>query len=338
MPDRARGFLLAAPDAAVYDVGTAFSLHVDEQGIPEVEVTSGEVEFSLLGDDGNTFLNQRVNESTRIRADRERKALVKVDRDDEAGPPIIGPDESALPVNDDYVRAVLRDGPALYWRFDGNVLSSTAQDNGLRLDGSVIQPSGEDGVSLVDGHARFRDIDGAPRYIVTNEPIEGINEGAYSIELWMKPEDLHHATCLGIFPEDSPDATKHLNVLEVVTETFLVHDPGSIRFLHRHPPARGSREDANAFTPGMCTPGQWQHVVAIKKTNELKIFLNGECVRTVALIRDCDGKGAYHVVLGQLRPMLNERQFVGSIDELAIYRRALSDQEIENHFRLIMSK
>jgi hypothetical protein len=46
-------------------------------------------------------------------------------------------------------------------------------------------------------------------------------------------------------------------------------------------------------------------------------------------------EAAYHVLLGELRATTPERQFVGSLDEIAIYPQALSDAQIERHYRLI---
>ena len=61
VPERARGFVLNSPTAAVYDLGTEFSVSVDDTGESEVAVLSGEVELSLLGDDGNTRTSRRVS-------------------------------------------------------------------------------------------------------------------------------------------------------------------------------------------------------------------------------------------------------------------------------------
>ncbi len=61
--ERAKGFVLNTAEAAVVDIGTEFGLRFDESGHPEVQVTEGEVEFSLLGEDGNTLTSRRVQQS-----------------------------------------------------------------------------------------------------------------------------------------------------------------------------------------------------------------------------------------------------------------------------------
>jgi hypothetical protein len=49
-PKSARGFTIAAPGLSVIDLGTRFGLSVDEKGVPRVLVTEGEVQLAVDGD------------------------------------------------------------------------------------------------------------------------------------------------------------------------------------------------------------------------------------------------------------------------------------------------
>ena len=155
--------------------------------------------------------------------------------------------------------------------------------------------------------------------------------------MWIRPDDLSHSTCLGIFPESEPDARTHLNVIEIATETFLIHEPGAIRFLHRNPPEQQWKLGTNAFSKGICTPHQWQHIVAVKQSASMALYYNGQLARRVDL-SDANGPGSYRLLAGQLNPASNWRQYSGAMDEVALYPMSLTEEQIAIHYRLVMEK
>ncbi|GAA4454819.1 LamG-like jellyroll fold domain-containing protein [Novipirellula rosea] len=341
VPPRARGFVLNAPKAAIVDLGTEFGVSVTPAGTSEVEVLSGEVELSLLGDDGNTLISKRVKEATRISVDREQDLLQTITAKPKELPKIIAYEDEALPRTDEYAELIRRDSPLLYWRFEDVDESAVANQlirNEMGPNHAAILRHGQNGgknIQLTNGYLRLQRSDSA-RYLVSEQPISGLNQGPYSIELWMKPDDLQHATVLGVFPESRNDSRIFLNVLEIVTDTFMIHEPGALRFLHRTPPTASYETGTNAFTPGLCVPGQWHHVVAVKNTDAMEIYLNGHLTRRVPLADDnVDGSGDFHLIFGQLAAAPDWRQFSGAIDEIAVYSRALTPAEIEHHFTVV---
>ncbi|MEP3481172.1 MAG: LamG-like jellyroll fold domain-containing protein [Fuerstiella sp.] len=335
VPPRARGFILNAPDAAIVDLGTEFGVRIDESGTSEVEVTSGEVRLSLLGDDGNTLLSQLVSEAESVRVDGKEKLLVSVKANERQLPKITTAKDTRLSVPDSYVLKVRQQNPLLYWRFEDQQDGKIANEMGPRWAAVMHQDkSNLEGIKIVNGHAHFQTVDG-PRYLTTEKQIEGLNTGPYSIEFWMKPSGLNRATCLGLFPDDQ--AFNHLNVVEIATETELVHDPGAIRFLHRNPPAHSFELGTNVYTQGVCIPGQWQHIVAVRNKTKLELFFNGQLAKRVN-IKDANSDDAVKFLVGQLNLFTTMRQFVGAIDEVAIYQHALPPSAIETHYQLIASE
>jgi hypothetical protein len=96
------------------------------------------------------------------------------------------------------------------------------------------------------------------------------------------------------------------------------------------------------FTPGMSLySGQryaarrWQHVVAVRNRDSLKLYLDGELAQT-GRATGSTPKGL-QLVVGQLYTDSLYRPYIGYLDELAIYDRALSAEEVEHHYRLIRS-
>ncbi|WP_404308088.1 LamG-like jellyroll fold domain-containing protein [Neorhodopirellula lusitana] len=336
VPPRAQGFVLNAPKAAIVDLGTDFGVRVTPAGISEVEVLSGEVELSVLGDDGNTLSSQHIHEASRIRINGEGDPLQAIESGLNDLPIISGSDNSELPLLLDYVDTVRRDQPTLYWRFDDTDGSVVLNEMPGNHSASVYGlEESDDSIRFQNGYARFDRCD-VKRYLVSENAIEGLNERPYSIEFWMKPDDLQHATCVGIVPENRTDPRMFLNVIEIVTDTFMIHEPGAIRFLHRTPPDVNYEVGTNAFTPGICVPGQWQHVVTVKRTDAMEIYVNGKLVRHVSLAPGkVNSLGNFHVIVGQLTANETWRQFSGAIDEFAIYKRDLSAEEIAEHYQLV---
>ncbi len=335
VPPRARGFILNSPRTAIVDLGTEFGVRLDEAGDPEVEIRRGEIELSLLGDDGNSLINQRFRKDDVIRVDARNEALTKIPRIGAALPEIVPPTDTPLPVTDAYVAAIREEEPSIYWRFEADENGTVRNEVGTQWAAKIHQPDDTaESVRLANGHVRFKRTD-SPRFLATTDALPNLNEGPYAIEFWMMPDDLEHATCLGVFPDSDAAARTHLNAVEIVTNTFLVHPPGAVRLLHRNPPARGGQSDRNVFSSGVCTPGQWQHVVIVKTDVALEIYFNGRLARRVET-EDASGPGDYRLILGQLKMSSAMRQYAGAIDEFAVYKHALPPQRILKHYQAIV--
>ena len=168
---------------------------------------------------------------------------------------------------------------------------------------------------------------------MTSEPIADLNQSEYSIEFWMNPDKLRHASCVGIVAEPNTSDFDHLNVIEIIDDSFPIYQPGSIRFLHRNPPSKWIQQGLNLLSPRFCTPRSWQHVVAVKETERISLYFDGELAKS-APIEGHHGEGAFHLLVGQLKPIQPWRQFSGGIDELAVYRRGLTPTEVKRHYDL----
>ncbi len=336
VPETARGFVLNAPDTAIADLGTEFAVSVDDQGQSEVHVVEGEVEVSLLGDDGNTLLSERLYTAGTLRVRRDLTELKPVEQPSVEFPTVEPRLAPPLVVSPEYVRDVLDAHPLIYWRFesltdDGLVLNEAGNQWPARLHGDPHDPPLMD---VRDGVLQCSAGD-TVRYAGPDEGIPGLNADSFSVEFWVNPDHLHYATLVGVIPEGDAWESYHLNVIELAYNTAQVHDPGSFRFLHRHPP--NVRGGVNLFTPAGCTPGQWHHLVTVKTPQELNIYLNGQLVRHLATKAGSDNI-AYRLLLGTLKPTLTERQLVGSLDEFALYLRPLSAEEVSRHYQLLMGE
>lgn len=337
VPHRARGFILNAPHAAVVDLGTEFSVSVDNKGVTDIAVTNGEIEWSILGEDGTTMTSSRLTEASAVRLNSRAGTSEQLPfheplelRQMQSLP------EPALHVNAEYVQHVKSLKPEIYWRFE------EADDQIIRSEtgsvtGRIENNAADNSVSVQDGNIRFRRDFRQSRYLMTESPIEGLGRGPFSLEFWMRPDDIQHSTCAGLILDEEDFGRNHLSVVEIATDTFLVHEPAAVRFLVRSPPAHDYALGLNAFSPSVCTPGQWQHVVAVWDIGDIRLYFNGRLVRHLQSEQPlCDGQ--FHVILGQLRILPNtHRPYAGAMDEFALYRHALTDEDIRRHYELVAS-
>ena len=78
-------------------------------------------------------------------------------------------------------------------------------------------------------------------------------------------------------------------------------------------------------------------MVCVRNDNSFSLYLNGELKQTVSEKSNNDDR-PYLFFMGKIDPLRTMRQFIGQIDEVAIYKRALSQDEILEHFNAVEVK
>ena len=324
------GFQVSAPGALLVDLGTEFGVNVGADGRSETYVFEGKVEVSALADNGASLRSELVGDRRAVAVDARDRRIVASDARPEGfvrARSLLAP---PLALRPSYPQAVLASGPGGYWRFetavDGDVPNEIAGGPPLRRTGEIAL-EGEGNRSAV-----FRE-SAAPQHFLLAEPWTIAPGADYAVELWMASDMSRHATALGLIARTGTPTIDHLSVIETSSvSTFLAHPPGAIRFLHRWPPKPSG--GVNVFS-GSVAPARWHHVVAQKRSARMELFVDGARVGTAAL-DSADAAATCEVVVGQLKQVVpatvgQARPFVGRIDELAIYGRALDPDEIRRH-------
>jgi hypothetical protein len=254
---------------------------------------------------------------------------------------------SQLHISDNFVAAIIAAKPIAYWRFEGDVNGMMRNEMGDRLHCRMVGEAvrwhpGRDGSTVEFGATT------GPGYLISDDRIESPTD-SYSVELWAKPNYFHHATLFSLLqwaPPQSPVGT-HRMALEVcgpvsgLTIPYRNTDfhPGRVRFVHE----AQTQFDVDCFSPDAYAVRQWQHLVAVKTPTKMQMYCNGKLVSTT----DAAGPlpGGVRVLMGQLLPVspqvtdeVTSRLFSGELDEVAIYDRVLSDDEVEQHFKLVHPK
>jgi hypothetical protein len=112
-----------------------------------------------------------------------------------------------------------------------------------------------------------------------------------------------------------------------------IEHPGRVRFLHRDPPSYEFALGTSCFSKTPYGLRQWQHIVAVKDGPEMRLYINGEVAASAE--DNTPLSDGLELLVGQLDRERDWRPFVGQLDELAFYDRALSDPEIQRHYHLV---
>jgi hypothetical protein len=240
-----------------------------------------------------------------------------------------------LPVGRPYVDAVLAAQPVGYWRFesvDGGIArNEIAGGMSLKVIGDVPLSGG--GANHV---AEFGRPPGSGR-LLSDRPIEELSGAEdYSFETWVKPSHFHRGVVLALTTGPQGSETEEPDLFGFRLELqrgFTANGrgrPGSIRFLHRNPPTPGG--GTSCYSNRLYELRHWQHVVTVKQGAAMHVYLDGKKVATAADATPM-ARGFY-LMVGQC---VSEAKFcyVGQLDELAVYRRALSAEEIAKHYKLV---
>src|SRR5205823_2065877 len=127
----------------------------------------------------------------------------------------------------------------------------------------------------------------------------------------------------------------HLALLELrALEGRFSHAPGAVRYLHRWPP--GPVGGVNVFSSEPYHPGVWHHLVGVRQGPTMSLYMDGRLVHTVA-IPEAREPIPMRLVLGILptNNLWDQRHFVGWMDEVALFDRALAASEIAARDRLV---
>ena len=211
---------------------------------------------------------------------------------------------------------------AHYWKLDETTAGSYADFYGANSATCTDCPAAAAGV--VDGAQRF---DATSRVNVKDDNTFDWQTGdGFSVELWMKTDSA--STCAGtqVFVGRDDSATS-LHWWVGCTQTngrarFYLQDKG------------GETVEGVSGTTDL-TDGLWHHIVATRDATSgtINIYVDGTSENTVS--------AAYASGFDSITAPLNigwlnlspYYHFVGTIDEVAVYNRTLSDTEVLGHYR-----
>lgn len=333
--DTPLGRVVVPGDAAIGVVAAANEV--------EVHVFSGKALFELWSKGMDDTPDQLIaTDGASIQIKVASDGRISVHRDDAHEDWFVTPTAiaaSQLAISSDYVAAIRKAKPVGYWRFESIENDMIRNEMSDRLHCRVVG----DAVRLQNGRGENRTgqfgLTSGPGYLFSDEVVDDLIDEDYSVEVWVKPAYYHHGALFSLIdwkPDESPQNRHrvHLELCGPVSgyamQRIAEAHPGRIRLLHR---------GRQCFSTSPYLLRKWQHIVGLKEGADVRVYVDGEKVGEMTTVRTL-GDGM-HVLMGQLYPRnphvtdeVTSRLFVGEMDEVALYDRALSDDEIESHFQL----
>jgi hypothetical protein len=343
VPAGAEGFTVLAPGYEVVDLGTEFGLNLEPGGKARVMVFEGEAAVSVLGKDGRSVGGALLEGRRSVEIDPDAGRIQDVPPQPEAFVPLGRFVPGPLELAPNYADEILAARPWGYWRFeslaDGRVPNEVAEGPALRALGGVELEQAPGG----NHYAHFRLDDAAQAFLMDGEWTPP-RADSYAVELWSQA-DLPSASAFGqsalvglIAAEEGKDE-KHVTYLELAGRgRRSPHEPCAVRFLDRWPASVSG--GANVFSRRTVVPSLWHHIVGQKAGNTLELYVDGVCVGTSPAMLNANDPDdvattACRLLVGRLKQKSKHapeiRAFEGRLDELALYERALTPEEVRRH-------
>jgi hypothetical protein len=217
-------------------------------------------------------------------------------------------------------RAELKDGLILYFTFDAVSGDTVKDDSGNGNDGAIQAKA-----KIVAGKfSKGLELDGTTQYVLVppNETMDA--EKAVTMAVWIKP-DKAAAQCwlyylISKWNYHAGNGRCYMiGLLDGAGITFFISRDGS--------DAGMTRLDAGAVEYGK---NSWQHIASVYDGKESRTYINGEEVGKMAAIDKIfiDSKDGISIGAGSYGKEAAAR-YTGVVDDVAIYNRALSVNEIK---------
>jgi len=249
-----------------------------------------------------------------------------------------------LSVGPAYVKEIKRATPVAYWRFENEQQGITRNEMADRLHlrmEEAVRWVGSKGNQAVE--FGITEQDKTPGGLLTCRTgwDQVLHDDSYTLEMWAKPSHLHLGTMLsfvskgaGVFKDRG-----HGILFELCGPVWPTpwHAPGRICFLHRSPGGSDYKKGTYCFSDAKYQVRHWQHFVAVKDKQQMKLFLDGQLVASAEDETPVAEDLMLLIGLIHFRATTPKetRRFVGQMDEIAVYDRPLSGQEIRRHYQLL---
>lgn len=328
VPEGAEGFRLDSPAFDVVDLGTEFAAKVNSDGTGTCRVFEGKADVSLLDSIGEVKRTQRLtaNESVRVNPSKESLQMIEEANDDHSE--MKQPPRSTLALPHSYPAEVMAMGPAGYWRFeevrDQLVANEVAGGSRLQVAGSATianETGNNHSGELIRGSQM--------EYFQIPNRTGAMLERDFSISLFTQFEWLQNFALISAMRYDKKIQGHPFILQSYASFRSSGFDGTGLHAVLRDPPAWDGGVEVFGSTP--LRPQHWHHVAATRQGDEFMLYLDGNVVgRESASSMLLDYQQVY---VGRLNGNTNQsraeaRGLVGHLDELAIFPRALTDEEI----------
>ncbi len=199
-----------------------------------------------------------------------------------------------------------------WWKLDGGAGAIAVDSSGRSVDGELFGNPEWMAKAIYGGGLLF---DGTDDYIF----IDGHFQLAeYTMTVWFRVDSLAQRDILSAYAV----GVQHGILLEVQAA-------GTLRYLHRYPLGTGG--GTNVYSTASYADGNWYHAAIVKSAGQIALCIDGEQIGAAADTSVFDPTDSFGLAVGILD---NEREvarlFLGPMDDIRVYDRALEIGEIRN--------
>lgn len=336
VPPKAIGFTVVTPTAKVIDLGTEFGLAVDTSGTTNARVFRGAVEIESLPTPGRTGTTPRrrlaAGQAVSIRADATGK-IRTIDGTElhfVRELPAITPDSNARPAA--YGSQVIAETkPVAYWDFEKlyrngvlDLVGKFSPDEFAPFDAGVHGPRAAEGFNgMATSNRAIRVKDGSRVALTGMATMLRITAQSYSVQVWFNSAvSFDSRQVQYLFGRGNGD-----RVNSDVRDSVGVWG---------HHFAQNMRSGYLAFFSGdpkwtlvsgktKVEPNSWHHLLFVRDGTQVRVYLNGK----LDIETECpwNGGAGEHLSLGNRADWLSHTWLDGHLDEVAIWNRALNEEE-----------
>jgi trimeric autotransporter adhesin len=220
---------------------------------------------------------------------------------------------------DAYGATIYDANPDLYWRLseEGGDVAADSSINGN--SGTVLGARDQGGLGVIDGNASITLKRGNPGgNVVASRPTT--NPVTFSQEFWLRTEAAGGGRILGF--GNSANGTLSSNYDRHV----YMLDDGRIRF----GVWTGRAETVDSTS--VLNDGQWHHVVSTFGAEGMRLFVDGQLEGSNPNTVAQNYTGYWKLGGDNTWGGNSETYYSGDLDEVAIYGRSMTEQEVQQHF------
>jgi hypothetical protein len=349
VPPQAIGFMIETPQAKIVDLGTEFGVSVDERGATETQVFNGTVEIETLD-----------KETPSARQDKQRQTLVAGEAariDIHAKVPYV---KTAVAKPDQFKRrlsssaskqahepsayatnVIEKTKPELYWSFDAverDILKDLVQSQTL----DVFNPlSVQAGPRPSDTFAEMSPSNRAVGMTTHREiSLHELNHtyqiatSRYSIQMWFSSSIAFGSQAHHFLVSRGNGKTGVQDVCDTVfvAGNYTPHQnriaTGHLGFVNS-----AANPETEIFAGKTeLQPNHWYLLTLVRDRDRVHIYLDGEL--EIDVQSPWHGGDGNFLTFGQRVDLLGTVVMTGRLDEIAIWDRALSAEEIRNSYKL----
>ncbi len=233
-------------------------------------------------------------------------------------------------VRENYIKVISSEDLSVFFRFDGDIKEelNPAVNNKIEQLGAIsFDITDRNGLS-----GKAANFSGTGGFIVKDDDLFNIGTTDYTISIWLKVSEENSTTRMVPWQESGALGTRDnqtwLRLYSTSTNqlTFATEDENGGSTIHL--------TAANSPEVNNIANGEWRNVVCVRAGTKISLYVDGVERRsaTTSAVKNVSNAGDFKIGFQESGYGNYINKYIGAMDDLIIYRRALTSQEIADLF------